>query len=89
MHAGWNRLMIAQVVRWGNSLALRIPSAIAKTLEFEEGASVSLTLDKGRLVISPVTKTPVYDIGELARAITDDNNYSEIDFGRRVGSETW
>jgi antitoxin MazE len=81
--------MITQVARWGNSLAVRIPSAMARTLQVKEGASVRLSLEKGELVMSPVVHPPVYTAAELAQAITAENNYAEVDFGRRVGSEFW
>jgi antitoxin MazE len=81
--------MITQVARWGNSLAVRIPSSMAQALQVKEGASVRLNLEKGELVMSPVVEGPVYDVAELARAITAENNYSEVDFGKRAGSEFW
>ncbi len=34
--------MSQAVLKWGNSLAFRIPSAIAKQMQIEEGAEVEL-----------------------------------------------
>jgi antitoxin MazE len=82
-------VMITRVVRWGNSLALRIPSTFARTLDVQEGAAVRLTLDHGKLLVVPVVDASVYDVAELAAAINDDNNYTDVDFGRPMGSEIW
>ena len=46
--------MISSVAKWGNSLALRIPSAFARELDVREGASVEISVDNGTLVVRPV-----------------------------------
>ena len=40
--------MTTNVERWGNSLAVRIPKAVAEKLSIEEGSEIQLTVtDKG------------------------------------------
>jgi virulence-associated protein VagC len=46
--------MRARVQRWGNSLALRIPKAFATETGLESGSEVELTLDDGRLIVTPL-----------------------------------
>jgi antitoxin MazE len=44
-----------QVAKWGNSLAVRIPKAIAKKAQLAEGDRVSLDLaDDGSIVLRPM-----------------------------------
>ena len=44
------------VQRWGNSLAVRIPKAIAVESELSEGAVVDMKLVKGKVVLMPLRK---------------------------------
>ena len=46
--------MQLQIAKWGNSLAVRLPSAVTKKLHIADGDSVDLTLnDQGELVLTP------------------------------------
>ena len=81
--------MIAQVVRWGNSLALRIPSALAQTLSVKEGRSVELTVKNGNLIVSPVDNRLVYDLEELLSGITNENIHHEVQYGTPIGNESF
>ena len=80
--------MIAQVQKWGNSLALRIPKTYADELEWEAHTTVETTIVGGKLVIETV-QTPVYELGQLLAQITPDNMHGEIDTGNNVGKEVW
>jgi antitoxin MazE len=80
--------MHARVQRWGNSLALRIPKPIAEMTELAEGADVDLSLEDGRLVVTPL-KQPRYTLEELLADVTEENLHGEIDFGPGVGKEGW
>ena len=37
-----------QVARWGNSLAVRLPSALVEALELKPGDEVQIRIDNGR-----------------------------------------
>ena len=83
--------MKARVRKWGNSLALRIPKALATETGLGENAEVELSADNGRLIISP-RKRPrkrKYTLKELLRGITPENLHGEISFGPPVGKEIW
>ena len=45
--------MQAQIGRWGNSLALRIPKQLADALAIGEGTTVEIAVEDGRLVLVP------------------------------------
>lgn len=80
--------MLTKVQKWGNSLALRIPSAFAAEIDIEPNTDVEITVQDGRLIITPIAG-PVYDLAELLANVTDDNLHGEVQVGPSVGSESW
>ena len=80
--------MRVQVQKWGNSLALRIPSSFAKESHIEKGSEVELSLEAGKIVVIPVKK-PVFILDDLLSGVTEDNLHSEVETGPPVGKEAW
>jgi len=80
--------MRAQIQKWGNSLALRIPKTLARDAGLAEDTSVDIALVDGKVVIAPV-EAPPYSLEELLAGITDENIHGEVDFGPPVGTEEW
>jgi antitoxin MazE len=80
--------MRVRVQKWGNSLALRIPRSYAVETALESGSEVDLSLEDGRLVVSPVT-VPEYRLEDLLAGITPENLHGEIDTGPSMGAEAW
>jgi antitoxin MazE len=80
--------MKVAVQRWGNSLAVRIPKAIAIESELTEGALVDMKLTKGKVVLIPV-RNPDPTLEQLLSAVTEEKIHGEIDFGRPAGKEIW
>jgi antitoxin MazE len=80
--------MRAQVKKWGNSLALRIPRAFAEDADVSDGSLVDLTVKDGRLVVAPVRRKTVR-LETLARGITRANRHEVVDWGGPVGREVW
>jgi antitoxin MazE len=80
--------MRARVQKWGNSLALRIPKSFAMETALDSGAEVDLSLEDGRLVVTP-RRAPVYTLSELLRNVTPENHHPEVDTGPSVGHEAW
>lgn len=79
--------MIASVVKWGNSLALRIPSAFAREISVAEGVSVDISVVDGALLVRPVDDSHVYDLDALLSGITGENRHGEIHATHSVGNE--
>jgi len=80
--------MRAVVKKWGNSAALRIPSAVLQAAKLRLEDSVDVREESGRIVIEPVPRKE-YVLSELLKRITPENLHGEVDFGRRVGKEAW
>jgi antitoxin MazE len=78
----------ATISKWGNSLAVRIPQAIAKQASLSEGDCVALALDgDGAIVLRPTRRK--YKLSELVSGITPKNRHRETDWGRPRGGESW
>jgi antitoxin MazE len=60
---------IQQVLKWGNSLALRIPAAIAKQMRVSAGEKVAIRLEGTRLVVEAAEELPKFTRAELAKAL--------------------
>ena len=80
--------MIAKIQKWGNSLGVRIPKNIAQDAQIQEGCSVELSVEEGRLIIVPLKKRK-YTLKELVDGITPENMHGEFDWGPPVGKEAW
>ncbi len=80
--------MKVAVQKWGNSLAVRIPKAIAIESNIRQGSEVNLTLEDGRVVLVPV-ETAEYTLEELLTRVTKDNLHEEVDAGPPRGREVW
>jgi antitoxin MazE len=80
--------MVAKIKKWGNSLALRIPKALAEEAGLTDNAVVEVKLKGGKLVISPpALADPTLE--ELLAQVTPETLHPETDWGPRVGAEEW
>ena len=80
--------MLAQIQKWGNSLGLRIPKALAADAQVAEGTTVELSVEDGRLVVTAQCKGKC-SIGDLVARITPQNLHGETGTGSPVGREVW
>lgn len=81
--------MKTKVQQWGNRLALRIPKVLAEETALFQDSVVDLSLENGRLIITPYRPRPVYQLDELLAQITDESLHPEMDWGAPVGREVW
>ena len=79
--------MQARIQRWGNSLAVRIPRSFALESRMEQDTLVDMSLQDGKLVISPVM--PAWTLEQLLVQVTPDNLHSELESGPAQGREAW
>lgn len=76
-----------KLAKWGNSLAVRIPQSVAAESGVAEGQAVTVTSDRGLIIIAP--EIPQISLDELLSKVTKDNIHSETDWGPPVGREIW
>lgn len=75
---------MATIQKWGNSLAVRIPAALAEQLKVKAGMPVEITTRNGSLVVRP-RRRPKYRLRDLLKNCGP--GHGEIDFGPDVGRE--
>ena len=80
--------MLAKVQKWGNSLAVRIPKALAEEAGLERDKPVNIRYEDGEIRITR-RRRKRYDLDELLASVTDDKLHEEWDTGPPVGNEIW
>ena len=76
----------AQMLKWGNSLAVRIPKSVAEEAKLQEGDAIEIEVaEEGSVQLLRVGKVPT--LAQLVAQITPANRYSEVSPGREVGKE--
>lgn len=82
--------MKSAIAKWGNSLALRLPRALAESASLREGSSVDLRLEGDSLIITP--SRPRYTLEDLLASYDPTENQTEskeVDWGPPQGKEEW
>jgi antitoxin MazE len=75
----------AQIVKWGNSLAVRIPKPLAQRAGMKEGDAIEIAAAKGQIKVRRKDRIPT--LKALVSQITKENRYPEIDTGPERGRE--
>ncbi|HWF85009.1 MAG TPA: AbrB/MazE/SpoVT family DNA-binding domain-containing protein, partial [Vicinamibacterales bacterium] len=78
---------MTQIAKWGNSLGLRLPKAVAIEAEVDAGDNVDVSVKNGAIVILPIR--PIYTLEQLVARITPRNRHDETDWGTPIGYEVW
>jgi antitoxin MazE len=83
--------MKTEFMKWGNSLALRIPSGFAREVGASVGKTAEMTIENGALIVKVEgnKKRRRYSLEQLLEGITRENYYQEIDWGPSRGNEAW
>ena len=77
--------MNATIQKWGNSLALRIPQAVARQILVKEGDKVVLKVGGSGLTIKAASKKLSLD--DLLDKVTPENLHPATQSGTDVGRE--
>jgi antitoxin MazE len=79
--------MKAQMVKWGNSLAVRIPKPAAEKARLKEGDVLEVEASaEGQIELRRARKVPT--LAQLVAQITPQNRYGEISSGAARGKES-
>ncbi len=79
-------------LRRRNSLAVRIPKALADAIKASDGKRAEIKIENGTLVLRPIVKPARksrYTLEKLLSGMTRDNVPQEVDWGPRRGNEVW
>ena len=74
-----------RVMRWGNSLGIRIPMTLAKKLSLAEGTPVDYQVENDTLII----RRKEYSLEDLLSQVKTENIHKEVDTDKSVGREVW
>ena len=77
--------MKVQMVKWGNSLAVRIPKLVAQEARLKEGDALEVDVVEGHVELRRASKVPT--LAALVSQITPDNRYAEVATGVEIGKE--
>ncbi len=80
--------MKLRIQKWGNSLALRIPKSFAIESKIQQGSTVEVSLESGKIIVFPVAE-PDFSLDDLLAEVTAENLHGEIDTGASIGKEAW
>ena len=79
--------MHVKAQKWGNSLAVRMPKAVADAVGIKENDALSLEVEGDAIKLTPSRQVPT--LAQLLKGITAQNRHSAIDFGPPRGREVW
>jgi len=78
--------MQARMLKWGNSLAVRIPKPIADDAHLQLGDPLEIAVAAdGAVEMHRVGEVPT--LAQLVAQITPENRYEEISLGVEIGRE--
>lgn len=80
--------MEIKVKKWGNSLGLRIPQAIANQINIQDGSRINLVLKNNKIELIPVASEE-YRLNDLVELISESNLHKDISSGQPQGKEIW
>ena len=81
-------MMMTKIQKWGNSLAVRIPKALAEEAGLKRGKPVNIRYEGGELRLATPRKRR-FDLDEMLASVPDDFEPEEWDIGPPVGNEVW
>ncbi len=75
--------------KWGNSLGIRVPKAIAEQVQLKTGSEVEFDTSNGVLTIRPVSRRrrSKYKLSELMKGYKGPSPYRHLDRDPPVGKE--
>jgi antitoxin MazE len=80
--------MQVRIAKWGNSLAVRLPKAIAEDLGLAEGQPVDVAIERGAVRLKPATaQVRLADLVAEAKRLGPAAHPEVVRWGRDVGAE--
>jgi antitoxin MazE len=76
-----------KIVRWGNSMAVRLPKVVLRDLGLQEGDTLVFGTRNGAVVAKPLKKKPV--LRDLLAKVTLENLHEELAWGKPREKEVW
>lgn len=81
-------MIITQLKKWGNSLAIRLPQNLLAQVNLRENEDIEIRVEDNAIILSAISNHK-YQLDELLSQITPENQQELIDFGKPIGKEIW
>ena len=75
----------SHISKWGTSLAIRIPKAIAEQWGVQEGAIIEIEPRGSEILL----RKKKYDLDEMLAQVTSEDLHLEEEWGTAQGREEW
>ncbi|MEY4564062.1 MAG: hypothetical protein RLZZ618_3339 [Pseudomonadota bacterium] len=77
--------MRVEILKWGNSAAVRVPAPVLREAGLQIGQSLELRVEDGRLLLEPAD----LNLDDLLARMTPENTQGLVFDGTATGSEAW
>lgn len=81
--------VVLDIKHWGNNLGVRLPAAIAKAAHLRADQRVSVAVENGRVVVTPMEEAPLSLEQRLARFDPEHHGGEAMTADERMGAEQW
>jgi len=79
---------ILDIKHWGNNLGVRLPAAVAREAHLHADQRVRVSVEEGRVVITPLDEAPLSLEQRLAR-FDPARHGGEVMVSEPLGAERW
>jgi antitoxin MazE len=76
-----------QVVKWGNSQAIRLPKDVLQQAHLKVGDELTVRVEAGRIALEATGLEMTLE--KLVAGVTSKNRHNEQDWGKPTGNEVW
>lgn len=80
--------MESRLQKWGNSMGIRIPISILKTLNLKENDRLDLNYEDDKIIISKSNKNKI-SLAERFKKYNGENLSKEFEWDEPTGGEIW
>lgn len=81
--------VVLDIKNWGNNLGVRLPAAIARAAHLRADQRVSVVVEDGRVVVTPMEDAPLTLEQRLARFDPETHGVEDMVAADRLGAERW
>lgn len=79
---------VLDIKKWGNNLGVRLPAAVAKAAHLHADQPVRLTVEDGRVIITPVSR-PELTLEQRLAQFDPARHGGEVMASEAIGAERW
>lgn len=80
--------VVLNIKRWGNNLGVRLPASVAKAARLRADQSVQLTVEEGRVIITPLGERGL-SLEQRLQRFDPARHGGEAMVSDRIGAERW